>query len=320
MRPRLCSRTRYSQATNTTVDKIVLKHAIIVICLTGLMKVHSRGERCEMLILKTALIKVSGNQFVQKLLEKNVQVSQVLMGIGSAADVACSGEHGLVHLVQRLLEPPYCIFDVGSNKGQFLDLVLDKIALDNLVIHCFEPGREAFKALRDFSKDDKRIKLNNYGLAKEKGRAILHFNHAGSGLASITQRRLNHFGIDFENSENIKISTIDDYCSENAITHIHLLKIDIEGHELDALAGAKQMFNTKSIDIVTFEFGGCNIDTRTFFQDFWYFFTEKHMKIFRITGSGYIYPIESYKEIYEQFRTTNFVAMLESIHEKVIET
>jgi len=72
------------------------------------------------------------------------------------------------------------------------------------------------------------------------------------------------------------------------------------------------MFNAKSIDLVAFEFGGCNIDTRTFFQDFWYFFREVHFRIFRITPSGYLYPIESYKEIYEQFRTTNFIAIANS--------
>ena len=107
----------------------------------------------------------------------------------------------------------------------------------------------------------------------------------------------------------MEINTIDNYCSENSIDHIHLLKIDIEGHELDALAGAKEMFALKSIDIVTFEFGGCNIDTRTFFQDFWYFFNEANFKIFRITPSGYLHPLKSYKEIYEQFRTTNFIAV-----------
>jgi hypothetical protein len=128
-------------------------------------------------------------------------------------------------------------------------------------------------------------------------------------MAYLTKRRLDHFGIYFNKSEKVEINTIDNYCSENAINHIHLLKLDIEGHELDALDGARKMFDKNSIDIVTFEFGGCNIDTRTFFQDFWYFFSGINMKIFRITPSGYFYPIESYKEIYEQFRTTNFIAM-----------
>jgi hypothetical protein len=69
------------------------------------------------------------------------------------------------------------------------------------------------------------------------------------------------------------------------------------------------MLASKSIDIVTFEFGGCNIDTRTFFQDFWYFFDEANFKILRITPSGYLNPLQSHKEIDEQFRTTNFIAV-----------
>ena len=36
------------------------------------------------------------------------------------------------------------------------------------------------------------------------------------------------------------IDTIDNYCAENSIDHIHLLKIDIEGHELDVLSGARE--------------------------------------------------------------------------------
>jgi len=156
---------------------------------------------------------------------------------------------------------------------------------------------------------DQRIKLNNIGLGKEKGEALLYFDSAGSGLASLTRRKLEHFGIDFNKSEKVKIDTVDNYCSENGIRRIHLLKIDVEGHELDVLAGARKMFDEKTINMVTFEFGGCNIDTRTFFRDFWHFFREIDMKIMRITPSGYFYPIESYKEIYEQYRTTNFIAV-----------
>lgn len=262
-----------------------------------------------MSIFKKTLVKVSGNRLIQSLLEKNVKLSQDLMGIGSGGEVSSSGEKAIFRLIKNRYTPPYCIFDVGSNKGQFLQLILDNI-LDDFSVHCFEPGQQTFKILADSFQEDLRIRLNNIGIGKEKAEAVLHFDSAGSGLASLSKRRLNHFGIDFNKSEKVEINTIDNYCSEKGITHINLLKMDIEGHELDALAGAKRMFDNKSIDIVTFEFGGCNIDSRTFFQDFWYFFNQFNMKIFRITSSGYLYPIESYKEIHEQFRTINFIALL----------
>jgi FkbM family methyltransferase len=265
-----------------------------------------------MSILKKALIKASGNRFIQSVLEKNVQASQDLMGIGSGSSgggFLSTGEESICNFLKQRLKPPYCIFDVGSNKGQYPQMIIDNITADDFSIHCFEPGHETFKILEKSYKEDKRIKLNNIGIGKAKGETVLHFDSVGSRMASLTKRRLDHFGIYFNKSEKVEINTIDNYCSENAINHIHLLKFDIEGHELDALDGARKMFDKKSIDIVTFEFGGCNIDTRTFFQDFWYFFSGINMKIFRITPSGYFYPIESYKEIYEQFRTTNFMVM-----------
>jgi len=262
-----------------------------------------------MSMIKNALIKATGNRFIQSLLEKNVLAAQYLMGIGSGSGVLSSGEQVIFHVLKQTKQPPYCIFDVGSNKGQFLQLILQNLTTDDLRIHCFEPGHETFRILSESSKGDKRVTLNNIGLGKTKGEEILHYDKVGSGLASLTRRRLDHFNIDFSKSEEIVIDTIDNYCSENSIDHIHLLKIDIEGHELDALAGARKMFARRAIDIVTFEFGGCNIDTRTFFQDFWYFFSEANFTLFRITPSGYMHPLKTYREIYEQFRTTNFMAV-----------
>lgn len=262
-----------------------------------------------MSILKVLPYKIAGNWFAQTLLEKTIKFQLKLLGIGSGGGVELSGEKGIFKVLKQQVQAPYCIFDVGANKGDFLKLALENVSTNDFTIHCFEPGKGTFDLLTKSSTKDNRITLNNIGLGREKSEASLYYDVLGSGLASLTKRNLAHFNKDFNDSETVIIDTVDDYCKVNSIERIHLLKIDVEGHELDVLMGAKMMFSSKSIDIVTFEFGGCNIDTKTFFQDFWYFFKSAQFTLFRVTPSGYMFRITSYKEIYEQFRTSNFIAV-----------
>ena len=69
----------------------------------------------------------------------------------------------------------------------------------------------------------------------------------------------------------------------------------------------------RAVRFVSFEFGGCNIDTRTFVQDFHYFFGNYNMQLARITPAGFWLEMGTYTELYEQFRTTNFVAYLNPV-------
>ena len=68
--------------------------------------------------------------------------------------------------------------------------------------------------------------------------------------------------------------------------NIDIFKLDIEGHEIDALKGVGEAINY--IKIIQFEFGGCNIDTKTYFRDLWFFFKEKNFDLFRISPLGLI--------------------------------
>ena len=64
----------------------------------------------------------------------------------------------------------------------------------------------------------------------------------------------------------------------------------------------------KKIDFIQFEFGGCNIDSRTYFQDFFYHLQDNY-KIYRILEDN-IYELQTYKETYEIFITVNYLAVI----------
>ena len=263
--------------------------------------------------MKKLLVRMSGNPVMQRLLGRNVVLSQYLMGIGSGDFVDSSGEVVVIDRLRQIhaaTERSLCIFDVGSNEGQFLTLIMGGLQSASFNVHAFEPSRRAFDRLSDRARSYSNVRLNNFGLGKERGEFRLFYDKAGSGLASLSQRRLGHLGIEFESWETVRIETLDDYCDEQHIQHIDLLKLDVEGHELDVLLGSQKMFREQRIEMITFEFGGTHIDSRTYFQDFWYFFAKNGMEhIFRITPSGFLVPIRQYREEYEQFRTTNFLVL-----------
>lgn len=254
---------------------------------------------------------LTGNLIAQRLLAKIAFFANYLMGVGAGADTSASGEFRVLRKLQNDNNAPLVIFDVGANKGQFLRLALQETESELTQIHCFEPSKVAFESLSDSYGSCVNVRLNNTALAAEQGDAVLYYDQPGSGLASLTKRRLEHFGMSHVGQEPVVVNTLDEYCMANGIERIDLLKIDVEGHELDVLRGATDMFEKGAVAAVTFEFGGCNIDTRTFFQDYWYFFKTINMQIYRLTPTGYTVQIESYAEEHEQFVTTNFVALRE---------
>lgn len=141
-------------------------------------------------------------------------------------------------------------------------------------------------------------------LGRVAGSAQLWADQEGSGLSSLTQRRLDHFGVDFSISERVVVETLDEW-SRGAGVRPDLIKLDVQGHELDVLLSGIETVSQTSV--VQFEFGGCNIDTRTYFQDFFYFFKELDFALFRLGPRGLI-PITYYREADEAFATSNFFA------------
>ena len=193
--------------------------------------------------------------------------------------------------------------DIGANVGDWTESLLK--ASPQASVFAFEPSGEAFEKLSQKFSTTPNVRLVRAAVGNTNGVATLWAPLPGSGLASLTKRRLDHMGIDFDHSENVDLVTLDEWCELNKVSPT-LIKIDVEGHELDVLQGG---LNTlKGVKVVQFEFGGCNIDTRTYFQDFWYFFEKLGFKLSRITPSG-LTEVSKYREEDESFQTTNFIAV-----------
>jgi len=202
------------------------------------------------------------------------------------------------------------IFDVGANVGDFSKTILNSLGSREALIYCIEPSQYTFKQLQNNLKDSK-VSLHNLGFGDECEKLMLFYEQEGSGLASVFKRRLDHIGLNMNLSEEVKIITLDSFCLQNELKHISYLKIDAEGNEFNILKGAERMLNDGAIDYIQFEFGGCNIDSRTFFRDFYYLLNDNY-QIYRILKNG-LYSIKEYSEFEEIFVTSNYLAQRRNI-------
>lgn len=258
-------------------------------------------------IFLKAMSGLVGKKRFQNFFEKLSRFSLLGMNIGGGTNLKDSGERSGLDYINNYFNKinQLIIFDVGANTGNYSNL-LREVFGEKAIIHAFEPANKTFQKLSLNLGNKKGINLYNFGLGDENNKVFLFSDTEESGLASIYERRLDHLNIRMNQREEIKIETLDYFCDRNDIKHINLLKIDVEGNEKRVLDGSKKMLSSGKIDFIQFEFGGCNIDSRVFFQDFYYLLKDRY-KIYRIVKDG-IYPIKQYKEVYESFMTTNYLA------------
>jgi FkbM family methyltransferase len=201
------------------------------------------------------------------------------------------------------------IIDAGANKGDWTAAFLEACPKRVKKIFLFEPVPKNVKILeKKFSSAETAV--IPFALGDVSQSRVLYSDTAGSGMGSLYDRKLEHFGVRFEAQETINVMTLDEFFKKEHISHIDFLKMDIEGHEMAALRGAEALLRAGNVAALSFEFGGCNIDSRTFFQDFWYFLTPLGYEISRILPGGGLLKIGRYDEMLECFRTTNYIAVL----------
>jgi len=231
-------------------------------------------------------------------------------GLGHGGIVAKSGEMkaaatALAKAGVRTRDP--VLFDVGGNIGEWT--LAAKQMWPSAQVHVFEPSASHLEKLGPALKSLGDVTVNPCALGVEAGEATLYKDAEITGLASMTRRDLAHVGLSMDMSETIRVDTLDRYCTSHGITAIDMLKIDVEGHELDVLKGAAGLLDQRKVAVVQFEFGGCNVDTRTFFRDFYEFFEARDYAVHIAGPGGRLVPVRRYREFNEQFSTTNYIAI-----------
>jgi FkbM family methyltransferase len=159
------------------------------------------------------------------------------------------------------------VFDVGANVGEWSEIASKKFS--NAHIHTFELSERTFETLRRRHQGNKRILLNNFGLSDMSG----EFSYKDYGLNSGANSLItdSSFHEKMVQSELIigKLQTGKQYCQQEGINEIDLLKVDVEGAEHLVLQGFEEMLHSGKIKVIQFEYGYTNGDARFLIKDFY---------------------------------------------------
>lgn len=227
--------------------------------------------------------------------------------LGKGSGTGWDMRHEIQTALSRVYRQKPVIFDVGANVGEWSQNML--AAAPAAQLYLFEPSPACQAQIR--ARGLKYVALLPSAVGARPGKANLHFSSADDGTASLHPRGDSFFREKVYQAIEVDVITLDQVIQEHRIDFVDFLKMDIEGHELHALHGAERVLAERKIGALSFEFGSADINSRTFFRDFWNFLTVRGYRIWRITPGGTLLWVEDYYEDCEYYRgATNYIAEL----------
>lgn len=137
------------------------------------------------------------------------------------------------------------VLDVGANEGQFIITAL--ALMPHALIYSFEPNPVAFQKLVNLQEKYHNLKVLPLACGRERAKLALNISRfsPSSSLLLMEERHIQEFpGTEMESSIEVEVQRLDDlFLSEEMINTPALLKIDVQGFELEVLLGATKLLN-----------------------------------------------------------------------------
>jgi FkbM family methyltransferase len=147
--------------------------------------------------------------------------------------------------LRNQFSPDPIVFDVGSNKGGWADILVNNVT----EVHLFEPNHRLLTYTQVKYDSLKNVVYNEVAVSDKEGEASFTvFYNENNGLSNIIQNPKWDYlpGI----ATKVKTIRLDDYWKKD----IDLLKIDVEGAEMLALRGCSNLLKDKLIKFVQVEY------------------------------------------------------------------
>ena len=127
------------------------------------------------------------------------------------------------------------VIDVGSNKGQFI-LLIEGI-YKNKKIFSFEPIEYILKKQIEFFKNNKNIFFYNFALGSNSKFKKFYITKRKDSSSFLKVENSKNKDFKIIEEKNVEIKTLDETFSKINLISPILLKIDVQGFELEVLKG-----------------------------------------------------------------------------------
>ena len=140
------------------------------------------------------------------------------------------------------------IIDVGSNKGQFS--LLGSSIFPAAKIYSFEPQIK-YLNLQKIILEGKKVKYFNFGLGNIKKKTNFYITNRedSSSFLKPTQIKMDKYKT--KQIQKISITKLDEIIKKSEIKRPSIMKLDVQGYELEVLKGSKKLL--KNIDFIITE-------------------------------------------------------------------
>jgi FkbM family methyltransferase len=138
--------------------------------------------------------------------------------------------------------PAATLIDVGANVGQFS--LMTRSIHPGAVIHAFEPLSAMAAVYKRLFADDPRVTLHNCAAGSASATAEINVSKSpdSSSLLPISARQSELFpGTEKSGVEVVEVKRIDDVIDVDSLAQPILVKLDVQGFELEALKGMPRM-------------------------------------------------------------------------------
>ena len=193
----------------------------------------------EKLLRHRVLKSLIGGGGVVREIQGSKMVLQLKSG-GIHADLFMYGyrEPEATKVMQEIINPEWTVMDIGANIGYYA-LMEARVCKK---VYAIEPGTDNYPVLLD------NVRLNGYGNIETYRTAIGDHNGTVKFTINPTAPNWNRVAVDGNSDSGhvieVPLQKLDSFWEDRGRPKVNMLRMDVEGYELQILSGATEMIRT----------------------------------------------------------------------------